>query len=143
MTRTRALVAVIVFLVLAGTANTVAWVATSRQVAREEAQLRVTAREAAQLAVTVQEQRIETISKTCEDQNNRLDRSLVALAHSVHVPGGDASPRMLRELKRTRAGPAVLILRAVLPAQDCRRVVFNATGFDPMVTSTYPGKGMP
>jgi hypothetical protein len=100
---------------------------------------------AAQEAVSVQEQRIETISQTCEDQNNRLDNSLVATARALHLAMADdvVTPHLIAELDHSKAGPFVVILRALVPMQDCKQVVLDETGYDPTKPSTYPGGALP
>lgn len=91
-------------------------------------------------AITVQEQRIETIGKSCEDQNRRLDDSILATAHALGYRDTMVTSRLLAKLKRNkRVAPFLTILQAQQPHQDCRQVVFNATGFDPGRSSTYPG----
>lgn len=98
---------------------------------------------ARRLAVTIQHQRIENVRATCVAQDARHDATIRALDHlygrrrlRLVLPGvPPVISRALGELlalqQRSSRAPTIFLINAVVPRQDCSRVVDRALGIRP------------
>ena len=81
-----------------------------------------TAVDAKALAVQIQKERIRNIRATCEAQNERHDNTIAQLDELI----SEAPPERRARARQNRDGTVVLI-NALVPKRDCRKVVKQAS----------------
>lgn len=71
-------------------------------------------------AALIQKERIETIARSCKDQNRRHDKAVIALFQLLKKSG------VKQEKRQAAARPVLTLINALAPHQDCQKIIEKA-----------------